>query len=392
MPSLIPSTFDIRYFLFDIFLVLIRQRICCFGALTLLIFLPCPGLSQIHWHTNIHLGPTLQINPVFPEITQISGLLEVGIRYKTFGNKLWHERYGFPEIGLSAVYLSLGNPEVLGWGVSLLPTFRGIMKAKGKFQLHYVLATSLVFSPNIFDRISNPSNNVLGSRMSNLTHLGLEGSWHIDKRWTCVLGFSGTHISNSHVRIPNLGVNIPAWKMGVQYQISPPTTEPIASQADTSRASGISLYPGIRLGYGFTASKIPNGPVHPVYLASLHLNTFWRNKIRFRIGLEGFFNESIYSFFRNHQADWVPLPSGAIGIAMYGGFEFALGRFSLMGQLGPYLKRAELMDYLLYTKLGVQYYWIDQQVQDRMQPFLGVYVHSHSGEADFAEIGIGWLF
>ncbi|MEM7371590.1 MAG: acyloxyacyl hydrolase [Bacteroidota bacterium] len=349
------------------------------------------AIAQPSIVSNLHLGPTLRIHPDFPEVRPLSHVVELGILSPTSGKKIWHHRYRFPEIGLSLVYSSFGNPDVLGWGLSILPSFRGMISKKGPWSFHYVLASSFVYASKPFDRQTNSANNVIGARINNLTHFGVEWMWQPQPTLAYILGVGGTHLSNAHVRIPNLGVNIPAIKIGIRY--SPLAVEPTSPTDILPPEPGkMQLYPGFRLGYGFTSSKVPNGPLYPVYLASLSLNTFWRNKIRFKLGLEGFFNSSVADFYRNHQADWISLPSAAIGIAMYGGFEFALGRFSLVGHLGPYLKRAELMDYFLYTKLGTQYYLFDQQNRDRRQLYLGIYVHSHSGEADFAEVGIGWLF
>lgn len=346
--------------------------------------------AQPSYEVSTHLGPTLRIHPAFPEVNPLSHVLEASILFPTSGKKIWHQRYGFPEIGLSLVYSSFGNPEVLGWGVSLMPSLRGLITQRQQWRIQYVLASSLIYASQSFDRVENPTNNVIGARISNLTHFGFEGIWQFHPKLAYVIGISGTHLSNARVRIPNLGINIPALKMGIRY--SPQQTQERKSASPPPSQKGLQVYPGIRLGYGFTSSKVPDGPIYPVYLASFNVNTFWRNKIRFKLGLEGFFNTSISEFYRNHQADWVPLPSGAIGIALYGGFEYALGRFSIVGHLGPYLKRAELMDYFLYTKLGTQYYLFDQQLKDRKQVYLGIYVHSHSGEADFAEIGLGYLF
>lgn len=347
--------------------------------------------AQITWQTAIHLGPTLQINDAFPEIQQPSMLIEAGGFRRTLGKKAWHEKYGFPEVGISMMYGSFGNPEILGWGISILPSLRGQLWERGRFKLHYRLGTSFFYVHKPYDRISNPNNNAIGARLNSTSFFGLDASWPMGDQFEYVLGISGTHISNARVRIPNLGINVPALSMGIRYSIGEERS-PTTKDTDTIRDSSFQIYPAIRLGYGFSSRKIPDGPLYPIYLASVSLNTFWRNKMRFKLGIEGFYNVGVAEFYRNHQADWVPMPSGAIGIAVYGGYEFVLGRLSLIGQLGPYIKRAELMDYLLYTKLGVQYSLFDQQVRDRGQPFIGIYVHSHSGEADFAELGIGWQF
>ena len=149
---------------------------------------------------------------------------------------------------------------------------------------------------------------------------------------------------------------------------------------------------GIRLGYGRNAHKTPGGPVYPVYVGSVSLNTIFQNRFRFKLGTEWFWAESQYAFVRNQNIPVANERREGLGGIVFIGSEFLLGRMALIAYAGPYVKRPYLMDYLIYTKIGVKMYLHDQQVNHRFQPFVGVFVHSHSGEADFAEFGVGFVF
>lgn len=352
------------------------------------------GASPLFAQTmlQIHLdgGRMLKINPVFPEITQTSLVTELSVARMTTGDKAWHSRFKYPEVGFSLTYQRLGNPDAFGHAYGVLAFISHRWIAKQHWELRARLGTGLAYLTRPFDRINNPVNNIIGSHINSYTYIKLQTVFFPKKQTQYVLGIGYHHYSNSNTSIPNIGVNVPTIALGVRHFLDSPT--PPRIEAPPTPAAADRLRIGLRLGYGILESKTPDGPNYPVYLSSLYVMKPHRQKLRFRAGLEAFISYASIAWVRNFDIpDENPFWSG-LGTVAFVGAEWMMGRVSIVSQIGPYLVRPYQMDHLIYTKSGLQYYLKDQQLHPRMQPFVGAYVHSHSGEADFLELGIGWVF
>jgi hypothetical protein len=362
---------------------LLRLLYVCVGLLS---FWP-DLLAQPRWEATYSQGKIIQINPVYPDRPQPARIGQVGLRWQTQGKKAWQERHNFPEIGLSLLAGDLGNGPVLGQIVSLIPSLHGSLATWKGLALEYGLATSLAYLNRPFDRQTNPTNNAIGSHFGNLSFFQLGLSHRLAGKWEGFAGGNFFHLSNANTRVPNLGINFPTFQLGLRYGLKQPPPARLSSPPPPGK-----IRPGLRLGRGFAGHIAAAGPSYPSYLFSPYLLLDWRNKIRWKLGIEGFFHGPTNDFLRNHGVDWLSPREESLGLIAFGGAEFLLGRLAIVAQLGPYLRRPLLLDYRLYTKMGIQLYLHDQQIDKGPQPYLGAYVHAHSGEADFGELAIGWVF
>ena len=94
-------------------------------------------------------------------------------------------------------------------------------------------------------------------------------------------------------------------------------------------------------------------------------------------------------------------------IAMVVGHEFLFGRWGLLTTAGLYLYnpfykdrldsneidsfKSELKSYIP-ARLGIQYHIKNTNFTDHKNLFVGVYIKTNFGQADFLESGIGWVF
>jgi len=358
-----------------------------------LLLLGCLGLggglwAQVAPHLSLHQGTTLVINPVFPPLLRPARMLETGFSWLPSGQRPWHARFRYPRLSLSAWYVDPGNPAILGRAYALLPAVEMPFVQRPRWQLSYQLGSSLAFLDRPYDRATNPTNNVVGSRISNLTLLRLRAAYALAPPWRLRLDLSGLHFSNGHTRYPNLGINIPALGLGLSYHPGGAAIQDRPSRPPAAKAGH--WRPALRLHYGLSGGKAPQAPRYPVYLASVYLQRPWRERLRWQAGLLYARSGYIAAFMQDH--DIASEASGADMWVLFLGTEWMMGRFSFSLNLGPYLRTAYLMDYRLYTELGWRWYLRDQQRNPHMQPFLGAFVHAHSGEADFSSLALGFVF
>lgn len=342
-----------------------------------------------------HYGRVVKNNYIFPALPQNSPAIEITYSQRLIKSKSWSLIYHSPEIGVSLLAMNLGNPDVLGYGLALVPHFSQDLLIRKKFHFQYTLGASLGYVSNPYNRKENPTNNILGSHINNYS-FAQGGIFHaISDKVEMYYGLRISHFSNGNTSIPNLGINIPTATVGVKYHFMPMETaqKKIDSlQKGWQKFHGFSkISPSLRVAVGITEKGIADGPKYPIYLASFSVNTIWRNQLRLKLGTEWFYAAGAKELIDNEEYPFDATKNSIGGIA-YLGAEVLLGKIGLLAQAGPYIMKPYQMNHLLYTKLGFQFYLKNQQQFQRNQPFIGIYVHSHTGEADFTEVGMGWIF
>ncbi|MDX2248900.1 MAG: acyloxyacyl hydrolase [Bacteroidia bacterium] len=363
-----------------------------FFLLLFLLLICLAGKPQSFVFAGGHYGRMLKINAVWPDVLHNATIFTAGFSTRVSGNKIWHRQYHFPETGLRFMFFSPGNREVFGRAFSLTPTLSFPIASASNFQLRFNLGYSPGIITRSYNRQSNPTNNVIGSPLNYFILFQLESRWTISDHWQLALGADYSHFSNGRSKIPNLGLNIPAISLNARYKIRESISPTTFSEENQPVKKFNRIHPGIKAGYGFNSQKSPGGPLYPVYVGAFTLNTLWKNKIRLKVGTEWFFAESIYAFIQNQDIPFDNPRRAATGGVVFAGGEFLFGRAAFVAHIGPYIKRPYQMNYVLYTKFGPQFYFYEQQKKPFFQPFLGVYVHAHSGEADFAEFAVGFVF
>jgi len=343
-------------------------------------------LAAQNWQAfgSLHGGYTLQIHPDYPEITQpsFSGMLGV-VNSNAPNIYLPNAR-----TGIAWTWLDAGNPEILGQATGPMVFLDGYWTGRRKWSLRYALGTGFAGMTRTFNRQSNPTNIVVGSRITSLAYFQLYVSGPISKRYSLQVGLSAWHYSAARVRVPNLGINVPSLMIGLT-----PTQVWVCGEQVEWPEIDKRLRPGIRLGMGFTSRKTAGGPLYPVpTLMGMVQKRDGHGLLRWQAGFKAFYEESLFAFYQNQDFGRDTPQRDATGLIAWVGCEWLLGRLGINARLGPYLKRPHLMDHPLYTELGLQYYLNNQNEHFRNQPYLGLYVHAHSGEADWAELALGWMF
>jgi hypothetical protein len=358
------------------------------AALLLLALLPAGLPGQPAFSAEAFGGQTLRIHPRYPEIARPAFALALTAWRQAQGEARWEAAFGLPRTGLRLLWLDPGAPAAgRAWGLAPCIAFP-LLRSRG-FALEGELAYGLARLGRPFDLQANPANTALGSRWNNLTQLGLRASLCLHPRMALLLGLSAAHLSSADFRLPNLGLNVAGAQAGLQWGSARPLSRPPRGvrQPFLSR-----LRPGFRAGWGLVSVKTPGGPLYSVRTFSLFAQARRGLRLRLKAGADLFYHQGIYDYLQQHGSGG-ELRQQALGGSLWLGWEWMLGRTSLSGQAGPYWKKPFLWEsYRLYTHFGVQRYWFRQQERPCWNPFAGVYVFAHGGEADFPELALGCAF
>lgn len=375
--------------------------------LLFLIVLSCDCASaQQFFQGGFLTGRIIENHPEFPEIKNFSCGVEFRAGIKLNGRKPWHRSYKFGDAGIAISYAGMGNKDILGNFISVIPEMTIPWNHQGKWKTSFSLGLGAAYFNRPFNRLTNRENIVIGSRFTFCANAALNAEYDLNKNWLLCLRPQIYHASNSHSNLPNVGMNLPALIAGVKYRFASNRE----FMADTSGIFDNQLHFTIRGGLAynqFGGTTGPGGPYYPIYLVSLLLTKKISMVNKLQTGIEGWYNTGVYEFILSQDFYDEKQRQKSYSVAWIAGHEFLMGHVSLVTQGGIYLYhpffRDRLKRFESYTlkeklktlfpaRIGLQYYWFDETVHRANNLFFGVYIKTNLGQADFLDAGIGYRF
>jgi len=359
---------------------------------------------------NVHGGKLIKIHGEYPE-NKLSTGLELHISFSLNPRMKWVENRGYPALGASFIRIDFGNREVLGTALGFVPMLEYISV---QTRLYFRAGMGVARFTRPFDAIDRPDNLVIGSRYANLTMAALGWRFVLGNNSEARLGISFMHMSNAHIRVPNIGGNIialnAAYRFGKKKAISSiPAVISVQEKwvgSDTViEKSRIKWRPGLHLIAGlhsFPGTVRPiGGPLYSVFGLSIYMvqkdgmNKPWSSGI----------NYHFYPAYHNYIISQELFPAkeaikNSHHLVAFIGRSYYFGRFSLFYQLGynlyaPFLR--EMNEVWDLPKKGFLYTHTSNKIGYRYSPpikglLLGVAVKSSGGTADFLEFQLGYEF
>src|SRR5690554_3066404 len=186
---------------------------------------------------------------------------EVFFEKHTFGEKSWHQRYGFPSMGLSLAHFYLNNPRHLGNATSLSP-YLSFQLNNNVWKLKLRTALGIGYFSKRFHADENYKNNAIGSYLNLFFSVAFRTEVRLLPRLDFVLGANFSHFSNTGFSKPNLGINLPLIETGFNYHFGERQTAKAIEEATYQREKA---FWSLSAGAGINAVYPPDGVK---YLAS----------------------------------------------------------------------------------------------------------------------------
>ncbi|MEO5569975.1 MAG: acyloxyacyl hydrolase [Bacteroidia bacterium] len=357
---------------------------------------------------NFNAGSILKNHPQFPPVEQPSFVGGIHICSKFDGAKPWHKNYNYAEFGFNVIFGNIGNKNVLGNVAAVIPEILFPHRLSEKFKLTVSVGIGISYFNKPYNQVSNPENIVIGSHLTFCAMAAVSLEYKVKDNFSVMLRPCLYHSSNSHTSLPNVGMNLPLIGIGIKYFLRDPAS---IIKSDSSGGYDKNIHFNMRLGLGVNeqggSTGPANGPKYPIYIASFFVtkNISLVNKLQ--MGIEGWYNTGVYDYITSegfYDAN-EHLKSGAL--VFFIGHEFLLGHFSLVTQGGIYIYNPfyrdklksqsetsvmEKFKTLIPARLGYQYYFFDATVKHRHNLFLGIYIKTNLGQADFLDMGAGYTF
>lgn len=358
------------------------------------------------------VGRMIRNYPDFPDLeaTALNGSISLS-KYCN-GQKPWHRYYNFPVMGVSINGGSMGNEAVLGHYLAVMEE----ISFEKRIGINWFWAPRLSMGAAWFskphDEFDNPENIVIGSRFTFFVSAGIMGGRKISPLTDLFAKIQLLHASNSHFKLPNVGMNLPMVALGMRYSMNCKKETESNSQKDTTplkTSSRIAFHVRVALGINeFGSSTHPvNGQKYPVYLAAFYFSKMFSPVNKVTAGIEAWYNKGVYDFIVSQEFYDDERHTKSCAAAITFGHEFLLGHVGLITTGGIYfynpfykdrLKQNEIdgikdnLKAYIPARLGVQYYLKNTNYSDGKNLFVGVYIKTNFGQADFLETGLGYMF
>ena len=319
---------------------------------------------------------------------------ELNAKWQTRGKKEWQEWQKYPSFGIELLAYKLGDKDILGNAIGLIPNVTLPLMRKEKWNFNFQMGTGIAYLNRPFHLNDNPLNNAIGSFINNTTSI----KFYLERKALGVfdvnVGLVFTHFSNGGTKLPNLGINIPMLSIGLKHNKN--RTEPeFFYKFGTSKKADQKLGYTISAGLAYQEIRVPGGPLYPIYIGSVGLQ-YHLNKInRLVLGYEYEFNRSMYFFgFHTFQYDNNREAfQGASRQMLYLGDEFIFGDWSLQLHTGFYIfsKNSLLIPWPNYFKLTTRYY-LPSIPNLPVRSYVGIVIKSHLFVADYLAVSVGVAF
>ncbi len=368
-----------------------RMR-CLFLLLTLL---PVKLFSQASLSNGVALGANYMGGKIFLHTPKIhvtepsySSGLELSYRKQTTGTKDWHQRFGFPEVGVN-VFLSKYGSALLGDAIGVYPSIQFRILSLHKAYWYGKFGGGIGYVSKHWERTpaADSMNNIVGSAVNNFTMFQTGIRFLISNYWTGQVGLHFYHLSNAAARSPNYGINTYGLHVGLNFhpqqvvrQFESRSLTPFKNPLNLCLSSTIA----------FAEDKTPDGPLYPVFTGTVSAYKMYRNKSRILLGADAIYSYHTRALIHDGYQMKGSKYLSPWQYTAFLGHEFLFGKIGFPLIAGAYLNRP-VGGKKIYQKLGMNYHFYSNKEMIVKDAFLSLILKTHLVQAQYAELGFGFF-
>jgi len=309
--------------------------------------------------------------------------VEINVDRQTSGLQSWHNSFWRPFVGVGLMQVSLGNPEQLGSATALFGYMVLPLVKREKFLFHYKWGGGIGYVSKPFDRVENYKNTAIGSTFNGYVSVLFETRYKITKHMWLTSGFGFNHWSNSSLAVPNLGINVPTFSVGVQAYFGDVSLNLEKRKVEKlPRDIEFIVFGAFGMREIHPVDGVLFGAVHGFVSAMKRVD----NKRKLGVGLDVFYDASnLEEHNRDTSNTFFENGSEFVKVGIHLSHELVFGRFSATTHMGIYLRNNFKSDGSIYHRMSYRYY-----VSDRF--FIDAGFKSHWAVAEHLEMGVGYRF
>ncbi len=116
-----------------------------------------PDKNVFFIQPQLRIGKIIENMPDMPERTAcVFG--DINIAWQTRGKQIWNQYYKYPQVGLLVSTGYLGNNDILGYSISVVPNISIRLSDRQNFNINLLLGLGLSYFTKTYDEINNKEN------------------------------------------------------------------------------------------------------------------------------------------------------------------------------------------------------------------------------------------
>lgn len=112
------------------------------------------------------------------------------------------------------------NNESLGQGLAVLAYAEPFLLTYNRFMLSVKASAGLIALTNPYNANNNPNNQAYSTNVAFPLSFGVSVYYPLSYKWAMVFNGSINHLSNGGVKMPNEGLNYPAFSVGLEHSFN----------------------------------------------------------------------------------------------------------------------------------------------------------------------------
>lgn len=284
---------------------------------------------------------------------------------------VWNRAQRLPQWGIALSATHTGS-QYIGSIVCLYPFLKLPLFTAAFFQsdLRFGFGAGWVQKP--YDKINNPQNELLSQRISTHVNLSWQNAFRLTPHSFINTAISFYHLSNAKTSLPNLGINIPSISIGYRYAFHPEIKKPQQVFDSLNKKMFVKIF----LTGGVKQMQVPDSSYYFVQVLAAEVGKQISYSSTLALGLFITHDNSVKTDPLVTHLRGIPTSQ----IALYGSYEYNIGRLSIPVQLGVFLYNSNSN---LVESVGFRY-----QLNSRLIAELMLKAHGH--KADLMHIGMGY--
>jgi hypothetical protein len=309
--------------------------------------------------------------------------MEIDFIKPTYGNKKWHLENNLPEIGLAFNFINFSNPKQLGQCYALSPFIDiPLNKKQKKTRVILRICWGVSYLTKKFDIDKNPKNIAIGSNWN--TYVQWKWFWHINlnKKIRLEPGLSFAHASNGRTQVPNLGLNVISFNLGVTYKFNREAGNSTLKDSCSIWSSKHELL--VWDAIGLNESEPPGGPKY--FANDIAINYYYNRGNTHKLGA-GFdiAYETQNAYHLKNSGDPAKSWTDILQLGVKLCYAYNIGRISFPIEMGYYAISKPKEDGSIFHRIGIRYFCKNGLM-------LNFSLKSHWAVASHFEYGLGYRF
>ncbi len=304
-------------------------------------------------------------------------LTEVFIEKKTNGEADWHTSHNYPSIGIALLAGNSGSKQYVGNLYALYPYIKFPLLNKHRYEASIKTGGGVAVVGRPYDVYSNPKNTLIGTRFNVFLSFALQNEIKLSDRLNLAASIGIMHVSNGSTKLPNLGLNIPNLSAGIRYALGKPVQYPRVVKDTSSKKIDMAAYTSI------SVKQYPwvGGSYYLINAAQLEASKRTGRNSSIGIGTLLLYNRTMRRYIMEDRPENPTYQKFQAGL--YFSYEHFLGRLSIPVNIGGYIYNGSGSG--IFQQYGIRFRATDH-ISTQML------LKSHSGQADFIHVGLGYNF